>query len=154
MLEQRPRAGTRVEPGSTVELIVAERGTRVPDLVGTSERLLRRILERRDLAVGQVSSRPARGTPGTIADQTPRAGELVRPGTLVHVTVATRCEVPDVKGKARDEAVRAIEEARLVARVAGRYTRPQDWVVSQEPEAGTPVECGSAVVIELQAPIE
>lgn len=149
VLEQRPDPGARVRPGTTVSLLVAERGVRVPDLVGSSRRVLERALAGRDLSVGQVSSRPGRGTPGTVVEQNPRPGTLVRPGTPVHVTVATHCTVPNVRGMTRDAAFQALSRANLRGRVGfvGQYRQKE--VTSQDPRAGTRVECGSTVTIGL-----
>ena len=159
VLEQRPQAGARVQPGTTVALIIAERGVRVPDLVGGSRRVLERSLAGRDLVAGQVSSRPERRPPGTIVEQSPAPGTLVRPGTPVHVTVADRCTVPDVGQWRRDAALEAISRAMLSGRIGGggdytfysRESSNQVRVTAQDPPPGTRVECGSTVTIYLGA---
>lgn len=157
VLEQRPAPGTPVPPGTVVELLVAERAVRVPDLVGSSQRVLSRALGSVDLAIGQVSSRPERSPPGTILEQNPRPGTLVRPGTPVHVTVAAPCTVPDVRRMTQKAAVEALSRANLGARVVQaqsdgyfRQSQPQQVrVVAQDPPPGARVQCGSAVLVTV-----
>jgi len=163
VLEQRPAPGALLARGATVELLVAERAVRVPNLVGSSQRVLSRALGSMELAVGQVSSRAAPGAPGTIVEQSPRPGTLVRPGTPVHVAVAVPCTVPDVRRMTLEAAQKALAGANLRSRIAqggrsgtsgeeGRFAvgTQQAVVVGQEPSPGVRVQCGSAVVISLR----
>lgn len=149
VLDQRPGAGARVAPGTMVALVVAERGVRVPNLVGSSRRVLERTLSGRELAIGRDASRPERASPGTIVEQSPAAGTLVRPGTPVHVTVATHCSVPDVRRMSREAALEALSRAKLTGRIGHVGDDRQNEVTGQEPRPGTTVECGSVVTISL-----
>jgi serine/threonine-protein kinase len=149
VLDQRPGAGARVAPGTMVALVVAERGVRVPNLVGSSRRVLERTLSGRELAIGRDASRPERASPGTIVEQSPAAGTLVRPGTPVHVTVATHCSVPDVRRMSREAALEALSRAKLTGRIGHVGEYRQNEVTGQEPRPGNTVECGSVVTISL-----
>lgn len=157
VLAQRPEPGTPVKPGTVVELIIAERGVRVPDLIGSSQRTLKVSLERRGLAIGQASSRPERRPPGTVVDQRPAPGTLVRAGTPVDIVVAAAyCTVPEVRRLTRKEAIAAITAANLhwsiTAFEQGPHPRgasPDDRVATQKPAAGTRVECGSMVTLTV-----
>jgi serine/threonine-protein kinase len=103
--------------------------------------------------------------PGVVIAQTPKAGvELLRGSTVV-VDVATRVSndekvepppsspvtVPDLVGKSRASATRAVETAGYVASVGEAYssTATRGKVMSQYPSAGTYAETGSTVSFKV-----
>jgi beta-lactam-binding protein with PASTA domain len=93
VVDQTPRAGTRVKQGSTV-LVVLSRGPRpieVPSVTRQSENAATGRLHRLNLTV-KVTPVPAPGTtPGIVVGQSPSAGHHLHPHATVALSVA---EVP------------------------------------------------------------
>jgi hypothetical protein len=90
VLTQEPPPGMRVEPGSTVALVVAVAPpptVAVPDLVGRSRAEAERLLKAAGLALGEVAEKEG-GKPGQVLAQTPKAGTEVPPGATVSLVVA------------------------------------------------------------------
>lgn len=90
VIRQSPGAGTRVEQGSTVTLVVSTGPATldVPDVVNLSEREARRSLEEAGFEV-RVENRP--GDPyeaGTVRSQRPAAGASRPRGSVVTIVVA------------------------------------------------------------------
>jgi eukaryotic-like serine/threonine-protein kinase len=140
-----PSAGARIAPGEALAIVVSRGPERyeVPDLAGVSLDEAEQSLADLTLAVGEVRERFSERVPqGGIISQDPAAGTQVKPETPVSVVVSKGrqpIEVPDVVGAPADEAVAAIEAARLVAQVGEAYSDDVERgeVISQEPAGGT-----------------
>ena len=104
--------------------------------------------------VGAISTRPG-DRPDIVLSQDPAAGVAVATGTAVALTIAVRppdqqVAVPDVFGAMLDEAWRLVENRGLVrGRIGFRDDAREGRVLAQEPQAGTPVERGSAVHLTI-----
>jgi penicillin-binding protein 1A len=92
----------------------------------------------------------------TVLEQTPAAGTGLALGGGVKITVSNGkgapVLVPRVVGKTRDAAVKALEDAGLVAKVKlvdVTDKHQEGVVVAQEPIANKQVDAGSTVVIEV-----
>ena len=88
--------------------------------------------------------------------QDPEAGAELDEGALVTIFVsrgARLVEVPRVVGLSQEDAQQAIEDARLVVGFVGQEAsdQPEGTVISQDPEAETEVEEGSAVNIVVSS---
>jgi hypothetical protein len=90
VLTQEPKAGTEVEPGTAVSLVigVAEQVT-VPEIVGLTLDEAGRKLQDSGLAVGEVSQRPDEQV-GIVLAQDPTDGEQVVRDTAVNLVVGHR----------------------------------------------------------------
>jgi serine/threonine-protein kinase len=90
VLRTNPRAGTAVSAGSTVDLVIAQRGdqTEVPDVVGKDQVQAARALRADGLWVGSVTQEVSDQPPGTVLRTNPKAGTAVRPGSTVDLIVA------------------------------------------------------------------
>ena len=88
VLVQRPRAGVRVKPQSSVDLVVSgaservrvpevEKRVRVPKVEKMTREAAIRAIEAAGFAVGQVTERESGKTPGTVVDQKPGGGKKV-----------------------------------------------------------------------------
>jgi beta-lactam-binding protein with PASTA domain len=158
VLSQEPAAGTSIESGTSVTLVVgtadAADTVAVPELVGGTRDEASAKLKEAGLEVGTISPRPGERA-GLVLSQDPAAGVRVAPGTAVALTVAVRppdqrIVVPDIVGKTMDEAWRVVGNAGLARGPIGFRDDPRHGlVIAQEPAAGTPVERSSSVHIVL-----
>src|SRR6266849_6397576 len=87
---QSPNAGTQVERGASVDLIVAQGipAVEVPSLAGREEADAQAVLQTVGLQMGTVSEHEAAASSGTVLSQRPSAGEHVRKGTAVDLVVS------------------------------------------------------------------
>jgi len=87
----RPPAGTALAPGAGL-IVVVSRGAPtipIPDLLGMASADARTRLEMEGLQLGTVTRRrTSEASPGTVVAQTPAAGTLAAPGTVVDIIVA------------------------------------------------------------------
>ncbi|MDY5127191.1 protein kinase domain-containing protein [Actinotignum sp. GS-2025f] len=92
VLGSDPEAGSRVRPGSTVELLIAgaSRDTAVPDVADMAEAEARAVLEQAGFQV-QVRYRETRAAaPGTVLRQDPGPGVSTAAGQKVTLIIAAR----------------------------------------------------------------
>jgi serine/threonine-protein kinase len=154
----RPEAGSVVERGTTVVLLVS-RGVQqveVPDVVGESEDNARAALEDAGLSAGNVTEQEnAEEEPGTVLEQDPAAGGQIDRGSAVDLVVAAappEVEVPDVLDLPEDEARSEIEDAGFEVRVSDQtVTDPNDdgVVADQAPDGGEERPEGSTIRITV-----
>jgi serine/threonine-protein kinase len=90
----RPQAGEEAARGDSVDLLVATGDAteeyQMPALVGQDVDDVRALIESRGFHVGRVTMRAASGVfPGTVLEQAPARGSLVRRGDAVDLVVAT-----------------------------------------------------------------
>jgi beta-lactam-binding protein with PASTA domain len=166
--EQAPRAGERVEVGTAVQLwVTVPIRVQVPDLRGSTRDASSSLLRARRLVLGSTESRISSGVPGRIVDQQPAAGMRVEAGTAVTIWIAaaappdltppqapTLLEVPDLKGRTRDQALAILGDRGLVLGQAStrQSSDTPDTVVSQQPAGASRVPPGTGVDVVLAAP--
>jgi serine/threonine-protein kinase len=92
VLRTNPRAGAAVWPGTSVELVIAQRGVKVPDVVGKDQAKATRALRDDGLNVGSVTEKVSDQAPGTVLSTNPKAGTAVRPGSAVDLVVAKQSD--------------------------------------------------------------
>lgn len=159
VLRQGLPAGRRVRSGTPVDLEVAGEST-VPNVTGMTQLEAAIVLGMAGLNVGETSEEQGiGGRPGRIARQYPAPGTRVAPGTAVSLVLAARrspgedysderrgdlCRVPDLRRVPVESASGILRERNLrlgsVRRVEGRQAG-----VTQNPEPGSQVRCGSSV---------
>jgi serine/threonine protein kinase len=123
VISQNPVAGTKMSPGTSVDLVVSkgpslieisdlsrkspEDAIQILETLGFEYELLEEYSE--DVEIGLVS--------GTI----PEAGEIVTPDELIQVIVSLgiKIEVPEVEGLDYEDAIDILEELGLVVTVSG-----------------------------------
>jgi serine/threonine protein kinase len=123
VISQNPVAGTKMSPGTSVDLVVSkgpslieisdlsrkspEDAIQILETLGFEYELLEEYSE--DVEIGLVS--------GTI----PEAGEIVTPDELIQVIVSLgiKIEVPEVEGLDYEDAINILEELGLVVTVSG-----------------------------------
>ena len=156
VMEQNPRGGVMAEVDSTVTITVGEGpGTvEVPDVANITPVQARGILEEADLRLGSQSTTPSDSVPeGSIVSQSPKAGSEAEPGSSVAVTISSgpsQVTVPDVTGQDWITAAQNLQTAGLsvnrnVTMVSSN--RPENEVLSTNPEAGTQVPPGTTVTL-------
>ncbi len=87
----RPAAGALLTPGTPVTVVVSRGAPTipVPDVLGMSQTDARTRVEVEGLQLGTVTRRrTAAANPGTVVAQSPGAGTLAAPGTIVDIVVA------------------------------------------------------------------
>jgi beta-lactam-binding protein with PASTA domain/predicted Ser/Thr protein kinase len=153
-----PPAGTRLEVGRDVDLVVSTGPPRVevPTLVGRTQAEARAALAQRGLTVGGVSEQERDDVAaGTVIGSTPAAGASVRRGSAVSLVVARepeRVKVPDVDGRSVRRARAILEERGFEVEVEERAVQApedDDRIVDQDPPAGEEVERGETVTITV-----
>ena len=144
VMGQDPEAGDRVRKGSTIELFISRGPDRraVPSLIGTPQADAVAALEKAGLAVGAVTEQfSSKAAKGTVLSSSPASGEQLAPGTKVALVVSKGPEllaVPDVVGKTRADAEKALAEAGFGAAVTEVFsdTVKKGIVVAQDPATG------------------
>jgi beta-lactam-binding protein with PASTA domain len=153
VVRQSPGAGARVPRGSAVALWFGYGvPVVVPDVRGSSLDDASRAIAAARLRVGRVDSAGSEGEPGLVARQRPGAGESVRAGSDVRLTIRShplQIIVPDLVGNSPDLAAQKIGQA-------GLSMGPIEWVegdgpagviVSQDPVAGASVAPATPVTL-------
>ncbi len=152
IISQNPVAGTKMSPGTTVDLVVSkgpslivisdlsrkspEDAIQILETLGFEYELIEEYSE--DIEIGLVS--------GTI----PEAGEIVTPDELIQVIVSLgiKIEVPEVEGLVYEDAINILEELGLVATVTGDTN---GVVRKQIPRKGEFVEPESVVELTFES---
>ncbi len=128
----------------------------VPNVEGLREALAVEQLESRDIQY-ETERGPSTEQPnGFVYDQNPEGGKRISPETdVVTLFVSTgppTTEVPDVRGRSRDDAVGALTAAKLKPDVHEvNSNEPQNTVIAQDPKPGDVVEEGTTVRINVSA---
>src|SRR5262245_7199003 len=95
---------------------------------------------------------------GDVFDQSPEGGVRIDKGGVVDITVSTgppKVEVPNVKGRSRDDAIAAIVGAKLKPKVREVFnTADPGTVVAQAPVGGELVNEGTTVQINVSKGLE
>ncbi|NUT71812.1 Stk1 family PASTA domain-containing Ser/Thr kinase [Pseudarthrobacter sp. C4D7] len=157
-----PAAGTEIRKFQPVSLLVSK-GPQLfplPQLTGGSLDAAKSALNAAEMALGAVTEKfDEEATAGTVLSQDPAAGTPARHGTPVELTVSKGPQpipVPSVVGKARNDAVAALEAAGLTAKDAPDqvFDRdvPQGSVVSQSPANGTLTKGGTVTLTISKGP--
>lgn len=158
VIRQTPNAGTGLEPGKTVVIVVARRPNTVdvPRVVGLDvadafERVQAAGLRAKSVEVF------ARQAKGRVVRQRPPAGAEARRGATVVLTVSKGPQivvVPAVIGQMEAAATAALRRVGLrvnIARVPASGPVPEGSVVAQNPRGGVKAPKGSTVRLNIAA---
>jgi beta-lactam-binding protein with PASTA domain len=154
---QLPAAGTLVQPDAPVQIWLAvPRPATVPELRGRDRAGAGEALTSARLRLGLVAERQSEAPSGTVVEQSPSAGTVVRPGMPVEVWLAVPIpvEVPRVVGRPEAEAASLLRDRRLrIGQIHLRESAERRGVVlEQTPQAGQRVSADSAVDLWVAAP--
>ena len=158
VLTQEPRAGARVEPGTPIDLGVAEiERVSVPNLVALGGADVDRLLARAELTRGQIRREESRQPDGTVVSQNPAVNARVPIETAVNLVVATPVTVlvPNLLGRTGTDAEQRLADAELGrGRVRREESRqPEGTVLSHVPAASERVIIDTAVDLVVAAPV-
>lgn len=148
-----PEAGTKVEPGSTVQVYISsgKGDISVPSVIGDSEEEAKAKLEAAGFDVETRSDYSDSVEKGKVMIQTPEADTKGKEGDTVTITISLgteTIEVPDVTGKSQSAAQSTLENAGLSAGSISEEasdTVKKGAVISSDPAAGTKVNKGAKV---------
>ena len=137
IISQNPVAGTKMSPGSSVDLVVSN-GPSLIEISDLSRKSLVdaiQILETLGLEYEFVEEYSEDVSVGLVSHTLPEAGEIVTPDQIISVIVSLgiKIEVPEVEGLNYQEALDRLEEAGLVATVSGDTN---GRIVKQIPRGG------------------
>jgi eukaryotic-like serine/threonine-protein kinase len=157
VISTSPPENSQLEKGRTVVLVVSTgpQQVSVPDVVGDSETDARSKLENAGLKVDTSERESETEDPGTVLEQSPRAGGKVSKGSTVAITLAKappQFDVPDVVDQTADAAAAALQNAGFEVRRREQDvdTLDQDGkVISQSPAGGEQLKKGSRVTITV-----
>jgi serine/threonine-protein kinase len=156
VIRTAPPAGTQIDKGSTVTLVISTgpQGVTVPSVVGQSQDSASAQLANVGLKVSIVPQDSTQ-TPGTVLSQDPAAGSQAARGSTVTITVARQSQqvtVPNTVGQDQSSALTALADAGLTPIVGGTQpvtTQAEDGkVVAQSPSGGK-VKRGTKVTITV-----
>ena len=141
VISQNPVAGTKMSPGTTVDLVVSKGPSliEISDLSRKSPEDAIQILETLGFEYELIEEYSEGVEIGLVSGTLPEAGEIVTPDELIQVIVSLgiRIEVPEVEGLKYEDAIRVLEELGLVATVSGDTN---DVVRKQIPRKGEFIE--------------
>ncbi|MGK4218889.1 Stk1 family PASTA domain-containing Ser/Thr kinase [Kocuria marina] len=158
VISMSPAAGTQVDQGSSVAVVVSEgpENVTVPnDLVGQSLDYARQSLQQAGLTAGPVSTANSATVPHNVVLSTdPGQGASVARDSAVKLQVSTgKVTVPDVVGRSRAEAEQALraDDVRLNYDVEIRETEDAETgtVLRQSAPAGSSVSQGSTITLTV-----
>ncbi|MEU6309572.1 Stk1 family PASTA domain-containing Ser/Thr kinase [Streptomyces sp. NPDC047014] len=153
--KQNPAEGTKAADGSTVTVTISVGAPKeaVPNVVNLSFEEAEKALKEKGFQVDRKQQESNR-TPGTVLDQTPKGGEAER-NSVVVLTVAkeiSKAEVPELKGKTRDDAEKALKAVNLKLGSVTETETPgaaPGTVVGQQFAAGQQIEVNKTVNITI-----
>ncbi|MBV8074727.1 MAG: Stk1 family PASTA domain-containing Ser/Thr kinase [Candidatus Eremiobacteraeota bacterium] len=158
VVRQNPEPGSRVARGSEVQLFVST-GLAPKQLVSVNDFTAadaQRTLEQQGFKTKIVARYSNDKAKGTVLAMTPRAGEMVKPGSVVTLTVSNGpapVVVPDLVNHSIGDAQAALAKAALKVNVQRVPLDgvPTDQVASQDPIAGTKVDAGTTVTLTVSS---
>ncbi len=164
VISSDPEQGAEVGSGSTVTLTVSKGPERydVPDVVGESLGRAKKMINKRNLAVGDIARKYSDTIEtGIVISAKPDVGTSVSPDTRVDLVVSKGlppATVPDLVGDTTESAQDQLTKFNLKYKETGEeYDNkiPAGAVISQDPVSGASVPQGStvSVVVSLGPPL-
>ena len=146
VISQNPVAGTKMSPGSSVDLVVSKGPSliEISDLSRKSPEDAVQILETLGFKYELVEEYSEDIEIGLVSGTLPEAGEIVTPDQIIQVVVSLgiRIEMPEVDGLSYEDAISILEELNLIPTVVGDTSGK---VRMQIPRKGEFVEPGQVV---------
>lgn len=163
VISESPTAGTQVNAGSAVSLVVSSGRAQVavPNVVGQTQAAATTAITSAGLVLGTVTNQPSSTVPSdSVISEDPAAGTQVNSGSSVNLVVSSgptspaQVAVPNVVGQTQAAATTTITSAGLVLGTVTNQpsgTVPSGSVISENPAAGTQANAGSAVSLVVSS---
>ena len=123
VISQNPVAGTKMSPGTSVDLVVSKGPSliEISDLSRKSPEDAIQILETLGFEYELIEEYSEDVEIGLVSGTIPEAGEIITPDELIQVIVSLgiKIEVPEVEGLGYEDAINILEELGLVVTVSG-----------------------------------
>ena len=123
IISQNPVAGTKMSPGSTVDLVVSKGPSliKISDFSRKSPEDAIQILETLGFEYELIEEYSEDVEIGLVSGTLPEVGEIVAPDQVIQVIVSLgiKIEVPEVEGLNYEDAIKVLEELNLVVTVNG-----------------------------------
>ncbi|MEU3058889.1 Stk1 family PASTA domain-containing Ser/Thr kinase [Streptomyces subrutilus] len=153
---QVPAADTKVDQDSTVKVKISSGAPAVPvpDVLRVQFDDAEKTLKAKGFQV-ERKLQESESTAGIVLDQNPKAGSQAKKNDVITLTVAkeiSKAEVPDLLGKTREQAVKALQDAKLKL---GSVTEtespaaPPKTVIQQQYPAGEQIDVNKTVNITI-----
>ena len=156
IIEQNPKANTKVKEGSTVKVVVSSvlSSLNLPDVSKKSQNDAKKVLTQLELKVRIVTEESREVDAGYVIRTEPAANEVVKPGQTISVVVSsgppTSTSVPSLIGLTEAQALQELSRRDLTAQINRvESTETKGTVIGQNPSAGSTVPFGSSVVIQV-----
>lgn len=156
ILEQIPSPGTPLANREIRVVTAKAKEARIPNLVGKTSAEAKQALA--DLGVESTEvQKDSSKTPGTVISQKPLPNSKLSPGTPVELTVAALplIQVPGLTGKYLNAAKTSLKDTGLelgdIKRVE-HAEHGENYVLRQDPAAGSKVPFGTVVNLTVVAP--
>ncbi len=156
VMEQSPEEGDEAPEGSEVVLVVSigPDVSEVPDVVGMTESDALRVVRDAGFEIDIQREYNSDVPDGQVFRQSPEAGELASPETVITIIVSRGTQlvrVPDVVGQPRGNATSVLQDAGFRVNVTEEFhdTVARDQVISQSPEGGVSLDAGSTITIRV-----
>jgi eukaryotic-like serine/threonine-protein kinase len=156
ILEQIPAPGTLLTTREIRVVTAKAKESRVPNLVGKPIAEAKQSLADLGVEVTEVQKDSSK-TPGTVLSQKPLPNTKLSPGTPVELTIAALplIEVPVLAGKYLNAAKTALKDTGLELgdiRRTEHEEHGENYVLKQDPAAGSKVPFGTVVNLTVVAP--
>ncbi|WP_328789614.1 Stk1 family PASTA domain-containing Ser/Thr kinase [Streptomyces sp. NBC_00273] len=153
--KQDPAADTKVDDGATITVTVSTGAPKVavPSVVNLKFEDAEKLLKEKGLQVDRKPQESARAA-GTVLEQSPNGGEAER-NSVVTLTVAkeiSKADVPELRGKKKDEAIKALTDANLRLGSVTESEQPgavPGTIIDQQFAAGQQLEVGKTVNVTI-----
>ncbi|MEU9250686.1 Stk1 family PASTA domain-containing Ser/Thr kinase [Streptomyces sp. NPDC048270] len=154
--KQDPAPDTKVARDSTVTVTISTGAAKVPipSVVNLTYEDAEKALKDKGFQVDRKAQESERAA-GTVLEQNPKAGGEAEKNSVITLTVAkeqSKAIVPDLKGKTKEDAEKALKAVNLKL---GSVTEvdspgaPPKTVIDHQPQAGSQLEVGKTVNITI-----
>ena len=155
VVELSPRAGERIDEGSTVTLVIGKK-RELPDVKGKTEQEARKALEE----VGATNIRTETAVTldedeGLVHDMHPAAGSVFMSTEEIVLSITQLPRVPDVMSMSESEVRKAMKDADLPFRITYERAEASDRfrILRTEPAVGERIAAGSEINIVIGDPL-
>lgn len=158
IISQTPKAGTSVQKGDTIRVVVSSGSSgkeeTVPSVIGLTEKEAVTALEAHNFTVNKEYEYSDGVGTGEVFSQSPNANTTAASGTSVTIKISKgseRVEVPDVEGKTVSEAKKTLKASGLKSSVEREYSSsvPKGEVISQSTSSGEYVSRSTVITLTV-----